>query len=126
MVPPNINARDGGVRAALRIAWIAVFCLAASGPVMGADKLTAEDIIRRHSCMGCHIIPGIPEAQGTIGPSLKDLGSRRRIAGGALSNTPKNLRLWLKNPKDVKTTMMPNTGLTDPELDVLVKFLQDL
>lgn len=91
-----------------------------------AGPLKAEDIIRTHSCAGCHIIPGIPEAQGRIGPSLAGLSERRRIAGDKLKNTPENLKLWLRNPKAIKTTLMPNTGLTEAELDVLVAFLQKL
>lgn len=94
--------------------------------VVNAGPLKAEDIIRTHSCAGCHIIPGIPEAQGRIGPSLAGLSERRRIAGDKLKNTPENLKLWLRNPKAIKTTLMPNTGLTEAELDVLVAFLQKL
>ena len=110
---------------ALRTAGFAWLALAVALPAAAAP-LKAEDIIRTHSCMGCHKIPGIPDAVGTIGPSLKGISERRRIAGGSLSNTPANLRRWLKNPKDVKTTMMPNTGLTDAEIDVLVEFLKDM
>jgi cytochrome c2 len=87
---------------------------------------TAQDIIRTHSCIGCHVIPGIPEAVGKIGPTLEGLGDRPRIANGTLRNSPENLRRWLRDPKAVMMTMMPNTGLTEPELDVLVKFLQTL
>jgi len=111
-----------GAPCAAALAWLALsFAMPAA-----AAPLKAEDIIRTHSCMGCHRIPGIPEAVGTIGPPLKDLSSRRRIAGGKLTNSPENLARWLKNPKDVMTTMMPNTGLTDEEVDVLVKFLLTL
>jgi cytochrome c2 len=100
-----------------------------SAPTQEAAKagpLKAEDIIRTHSCAGCHVIPGVPEAQGRIGPPLAGLSERRRIAGDKLKNTPENLRLWLRNPKAIKTTLMPNTGLTEAELDVLVAFLQKL
>jgi cytochrome c oxidase subunit 2 len=110
---------------ALRGACFAWLAIALALPAAAAP-LKAEDIIRSHSCMGCHKIPGIPEAIGTIGPSLKGISDRRRIAGGTLSNTPANLRRWLKNPKNVKTTMMPNTGLTDAEIDVLIEFLKDM
>jgi len=88
--------------------------------------LTAQEIIRTHGCPGCHVIPGIPEAVGTIGPTLDGLGERQRIANGNLRNSPENLRRWLRNPKAVMMTMMPNTGLTEAEIDVLIKFLEAL
>jgi cytochrome c2 len=91
-----------------------------------AQALAAVDIIRQHGCPGCHVIPGIPEAVGTIGPTLEGLGSRARIVGGNLRNSPENLRRWLRNPKAVRMTMMPNLGLTEKEIDVLIKFLQTL
>jgi cytochrome c2 len=91
-----------------------------------AQALAAVDIMRQHGCPGCHVIPGIPEAVGTIGPTLEGLGSKARIVGGTLRNSPENLRRWLRNPKAVRMTMMPNLGLTEPEIDVLIKFLQTL
>ena len=43
-----------------------------------------------------------------------------------LKNTPANLRTWLKNPKRVKITMMPNLQLTDSEIETLIGFLHTL
>jgi cytochrome c oxidase subunit 2 len=91
-----------------------------------AQAPAAEAIIRQHGCPGCHVIPGIPEAVGTIGPTLEGLGSKDRIVGGSLRNSPENLRRWLRNPKAVRMTMMPNLGLTEAEIDVLIKFLESL
>src|SRR5690348_13751300 len=56
----------------------ALFLLNAS--VAFAQTPTAQEIIRSHGCPGCHVIPGIPEAQGHIGPTLEGVGSRPRIA----------------------------------------------
>ena len=68
-----------------------------------------------------------PGAAGTVGPSLKNLKNRPRIAGGVLENTDENLREWLKNPKSVKpNTMMPDTGLEDSEIEILLKFFDTL
>ena len=92
-----------------------------------ADEAAAKAILKSKSCGGCHYIPGLPEAMGTIGPSLKGLKDRPMIAGGKLENTPENLRDWLKNPKRIlPSTMMPNLGLEDAEIEVLVKFLGKL
>ncbi len=83
--------------------------------------------MRSKGCAGCHIIPGIPEARGKIGPSLQGLSQRARIAGGRRANTTENLREWLKNPQDVNPdTPMPNFALTDREIEILIKFLNTL
>jgi len=129
----SVKSRSSSVhfgRAATRSTWwLLIACAAMSVPIGAtahAEELNAEDVLKNRGCIACHRIPGIPEATGTIGPSLQDLGSKRRIAGEKLLNTPENLRLWLKDPKSFKTTMMPTLYLTDQELDVLVKFLGNL
>jgi cytochrome c1 len=49
------------------------------------------------------------------------------IAGSVLDNTADGLRTWLKDPPAVKPgSVMPNLGLNDHELDVLVAYLQSL
>src|SRR5690349_14014103 len=102
---------------------VAAALLLLDASVAVAQPPTAQEIIRSHGCPGCHVIPGIPEAQGHIGPSLDGVGSRPRIASGSLKNSPENMRRWLTNPKSVRVTMMPNPGLTELELDILIKFL---
>ena len=89
-----------------------------------ADTTAAKKIIQQYSCGGCHIIPGIQGATGRIGPNLKGIGKKMRIAGGMLENTPENMRLWLKNPRDLKVTIMPNRHLTDEEITILIAFLK--
>jgi cytochrome c1 len=125
----NPAKRACGRRAAFPVGLLLVLSAAfvtLAGSVARADELRAEDVAIAHGCITCHRIPGIPEAKGLIGPSLRDFGSKRRIAGDKLLNTPENLRLWLKDPKSIKPTLMPDTHLNDKELDVLVKFLQNL
>ena len=52
---------------------------------------------------------------------------RRSLAGSVLDNTTPNLRTWLKDPPAVKPgSIMPNLGLNDHDLDVLVAYLQSL
>lgn len=93
----------------------------------GSSGNEAVSIMRSKGCAGCHIIPGIPEARGRIGPSLKGLSQRARIVGGRRENTIENLREWLKNPNDVNPdTEMPNSGLTDREIEILIKYLNTL
>jgi cytochrome c2 len=54
---------------------------------------------------------------------LKGLRDRARILGGTMKYSTKNMEKWLKNPKAVKPdTMMPNTGLSDEEIEILIQF----
>lgn len=55
----------------------------------GGAKL-GQRFLYGYNCGSCHIIPGIAEATGTVGPPLGGFGSRNYIAG-LLVNTPENL-----------------------------------
>jgi len=110
--------------AATMLAVLTVNPLQAMAQSLKAD---AAKILNARGCVACHYIPGVPEAKGTAGPSLKNLKNRPRLAGGILENTPDNLRDWLKNPKKIKqNTMMPDLGLEDREIDILMKFFDTL
>ena len=105
---------------------IVVLLFAGFAPTSTATP-TAQQIIKAKGCGACHRIPGIAGAMGRIGPSLKGLRDRPRIASGRLENTDENLRDWLKNPKGIQTeTMMPNLGLEDSEIEILIAFLKTL
>jgi len=95
--------------------------IAIDSSVALASELDPLQVMRTRGCAACHIIPGIPEARSTMGPTLKGLSDRKRIVARTLSNNEKNLRRWLKNPKAVKSdTMMPNVGLSDAEVNALI------
>ena len=87
----------------------------------------AKALLQAKACGACHVIPGVEGAYGKAGPSLKGLHERKRIVGDVLENNPKNLKAWLKNPKSIKTgTMMPNTGLTDEEVEILILYFDTI
>jgi len=98
-------------------------------PAAEADEALKQQVtvlFMEKGCVGCHIIPGIPEAVGQIGPNLGHLKDKPRFAGNVLENTPENLRLWLRNPKEVKTTMMPNPWLTEKEITLILKYFKEM
>lgn len=107
---------------------MAIVLLHLSGAgALAAGNAEALEIMRKNRCGACHIIPGIAEATGKTGPSLKALNDRARIAGGQLNNTSENLREWLKDPAGIISgTMMPRFGFSETELDILVAFLETL
>jgi cytochrome c oxidase subunit 2 len=96
--------------------------------VQPTDPTAAEggQLFQTRGCSACHTINGTP-AQGKVGPNLTHIASRGVIAGSILDNNAENLRTWLKDPPGVKPgSVMPNLGLNDHELDVLVAYLQSL
>ena len=94
----------------------------------GGDPALGAQQIQQKGCGACHTIPGIPGANGTIGPNLGGVASRTRIAGGAVPNNgPQDLKAWIMNPPALKPgTIMPNLGLTDEEATNIVAYLEAL
>ena len=68
-------------------------------------------LIQQKGCPGCHTIPGVAGATGTVGPNLAGVASRNKIAAGAVNNTsPDDLKKWILNPAAVKPgTLMPRS-----------------
>jgi cytochrome c oxidase subunit 2 len=96
--------------------------------VTPTDPTAAEgaQLFQTRGCSACHTINGTPAA-GKVGPNLTHVASRSVIAGSILDNNADNLRKWLADPPGVKPgSVMPNLGLNDHELDVLVAYLQSL
>jgi cytochrome c oxidase subunit II len=94
----------------------------------GANPADGAALIAPKGCAGCHTIPGIPGANGTIGPNLDGVASRTTIAGGAVPNNgPDDLKRWIVNPPALKPgTLMPNLGLTDDDATKIVAYLETL
>lgn len=101
---------------------------AGGAPVVEPGSLAAQGqmIIASEPCVGCHTIPGIPGANGTVGPNLAGVASRTKIAGGAVDNNgPDDLKKWVLNPPaDKPGTIMPNLGLTDDQATAIVAYLE--
>jgi cytochrome c oxidase subunit II len=92
----------------------------------GGDAAEGGQLFQTRGCAACHTIEGTP-AQGKIGPNLTHLASRGTFAGSVFEFNAQNLRTWLHDPPGAKPgALMPNLGLNDHELDVLVAYLQSL
>jgi cytochrome c2 len=103
------------------MALVLLAAVAGAGNAMSSPE--AKAILKAKSCGSCHVIPGVEGAYGKFGPSLKGLRDRPRILGGTLKYSTNNLKKWLQNPKSVKPdTMMPNTGLSDEEIEILIQY----
>jgi cytochrome c oxidase subunit 2 len=85
------------------------------------------ELFRTFTCINCHAINGVAEANSRVAPDLTHVASRRQLGAGILENTPANMRTWLKNPQHVKPgALMPDFYFTDEDLDQLSEYLSTL
>ena len=76
-----------------------------------------RDIFLRHGCGACHRVAGT-EAEGTVGPDLSHIGSRKTLGAGILPNDVETLRSFIAHPHLIKPgSKMPAFSML-PEEDV--------
>lgn len=97
-----------------------------TSPPAAGNPARGKELIAAKGCGGCHKVPGVAGAVGTVGPDLKDVGSRAKIAGGAVSNSSQeDLKKWLLDPPALKPgTAMPKLGLTEAEAEDIAAYLR--
>ncbi len=94
--------------------------------VTGGNAGVGQHLIYTYSCGSCHIIPGVAEANGTVGPPLQGVASRIYIAG-SLVNTPENLLRWVTKPQEINPgTAMPDLGVTAGQARDIAAYLDTL
>lgn len=92
----------------------------------GSSERRGSRLIDSYGCGSCHVIPGIAEARGKVGPPLSDFAERAYIAG-RVPNTESNLVAWLVNPQHIDPqTAMPNLGVTPQEARSIAAYLYGL
>lgn len=91
-----------------------------------ALTLAGYKYVTSGACSSCHAIAGTP-ANGTIGPDLTHLASRRTIAAGAMPMSEGNLYGWVEDPQSLKPgAKMPTIGLEPNQLHSVVAYLETL
>jgi cytochrome c2 len=119
------------VSIALAVAASAGGCNTAAGhpaerQIRGGDATRGVAAIRSYGCGSCHIIPGVRDAQGLVGPPLEHWAERRIIAG-EVPNDPERLITWLTVPQSIEPgTAMPNMGVSDGEARDIAAYLYTL
>ncbi len=94
--------------------------------VPGADPEKAVSAMRSYGCGTCHTIPGVPGANGTVGPKLDRVAAQSFLVG-ELANTPDNLILWLEHPQQVRPGVdMPEMGVTPQDARNIAAYLYSL
>lgn len=92
----------------------------------GGNARAGRDDIRKYSCNACHTIPGVPGANGLVGPPLAGIGNRQYIAG-ELPNTVDNLMHWIQHPHAVEPhTVMPEMNVSEQDSRDIAAFLYTL
>jgi cytochrome c oxidase subunit 2 len=95
---------------------------------LAGQRSAAEgsDAFMSAGCGGCHAIRGTAAA-ATFGPDLTHVASRSTLAAGTLTNTPANLRRWIRDPQHFKPgNKMPTLGLDNAQVDELARYLETL
>ena len=94
--------------------------------VAGGDPSRGERSIVAYGCGSCHVIPGVPQAEGRVGPPLTDLANRAFIAG-QLPNEPDALVRWIRQPQEIRPgSAMPDLGVTDGDARDIAAYLYTL
>lgn len=92
----------------------------------GGSPQAGRAVMVQYKCGSCHVIPGVPHANGEFGPPLIAM-SRRTYIAGEFPNDPQNLAHWVEAPTSMKPrTAMPDLGLTDKQAMNVVAYLQTL
>jgi len=92
----------------------------------GGDPGNAPRLMVRHGCAGCHTIPGVSGAVGTVGPPLSGIADRSYL-GGVLSNTPEHLVRWIRESRKVDPrTAMPDTEAPEQDARDIAAYLYAL
>ena len=111
------------------IGIVLVFLVLSMAGIIGSASASpeAKALLQTKACGACHVIPGVDDAYGKAGPSLKGLHERKRIVGGILENNPDNMKTWLNDPKSIKPgSFMPDAGLTDEEVEILILYFDTI
>ena len=102
---------------AATLAWLLVELGRQNDPqaaaLTGGDPARAPAAIVRYGCGGCHTVPGVPGADGLVGPPLRGMGQLSYV-GGTVRNTPDELVRWIVDPRGLNPkTRMPQTGIPE-------------
>lgn len=94
--------------------------------ITGGNPHRGKAVIEHFDCGSCHIIPGIPNANGLVGPPLIKFGRRTFIAG-EVPNTPDNLVQWIEVPTSIEPhTAMPVLGVNEQQARDAAAYLYTL
>jgi len=84
----------------------------------GLAATGGETLFTRKGCVGCHILKGHPEADGTMGPDLSKLYKAKPPYDRA------ELATFIRDPQVQRPgSAMPTIGLTKAEAEAIAAYL---
>ena len=93
----------------------------------GGIGARALPIMKANGCAGCHTIPGVPGAQGLVGPRLDATLAAKVYVGGMLANNPENMNRWIRAAREINPhTAMPSTGISEQQARDITAYLYAL
>jgi len=96
------------------------------GDTVAGSPQRGQAVIEHFRCGSCHIVPGISNADGLVGPPLNRIAIRTFIAG-EFQNNPQNLIHWVQAPTSMKPkTLMPVLGLSEQQATDVAAYLETL
>jgi cytochrome c2 len=103
--------------------WFRDFDFERGARLTRGDPQLGRKQLAMHSCSSCHVIPGVPKADGTRGPSLAHWYGRRTFLS-TFPNTPENMEKWLERPSHRKPgTTMPDLSVSSQESRDMTAYL---
>jgi cytochrome c oxidase subunit 2 len=96
-------------------------------PTLSVEALRGRQLFTEVGCATCHRVGGTA-AQGTAGPDLTHVGSRRSLGAGILPNTRATLIGWIADSQSLKpNNRMPvYRSLGADELNALAAYMEAL
>lgn len=94
--------------------------------VPGGHAKNGRNYMEAAGCGSCHLIPGVVNARGMVGPSLEHFAQRSFIAG-EVPNSTDNLVIWIVNSPSIEpNTVMPVLGVTASQARDIAAYLYQL
>jgi cytochrome c len=85
-----------------------------------------QAVLAAWGCGTCHTIPGVPRANGLVGPPLAGFATRAYV-GGVLTNTPEHVVQWIRDPRAHSLrTAMPNLAVPESDARQMAAYLLTL
>jgi cytochrome c1 len=106
--------------------YFRTFDFARGAHLTGGDPQLGRKKLADHSCVSCHIVPGVPNATGNLAPSLASWSKQGKIVD-TFPNTPANLEQWIQSPARLKPdTTMPDMNVSSADSRDIAAYLYSL
>ena len=93
-------------------------------PTRAADA--GRQLLQRHACNGCHVIPGVVGSARHVGPPLAAYARRSAILG-RWPNDAEHLARWIREPQHLKPgSAMPSLGIDAADAHAMAAYLLSL